>query len=68
LGKIVGANRVSLFGGKLHLLAAGEKEIMVAEQTLAQAGITVSARKKILPSLEDVFINRITQDQAEQAS
>jgi ABC-2 type transport system ATP-binding protein len=68
LAKILGANRVNLFGGKLHLLATDEEEIVVAEQTLAQAGIAVSARKKILPSLEDVFINRITQDQAEHAS
>lgn len=59
LAREFGANRASLFGGKLHLLAADDVQAAGAERVLADAGIEVHARRSILPSLEDVFINRV---------
>jgi ABC-2 type transport system ATP-binding protein len=59
LAREFGANRASLFGGKLHLLAADEAQAARAERVLAEAGIEVRALQSILPSLEDVFINRV---------
>jgi ABC-2 type transport system ATP-binding protein len=64
LAKVLGANHVSLFGGKLHLLTDGEAEIAQAEQALARAGIAVIAQKSIAPSLEDVFINQVAAEPA----
>ena len=58
---------MSLFGGKLHVWTATESEITLAETTLAQAGIAVSAQTRILPSLEDVFINQVAAQQGTTA-
>ncbi len=63
LAGVLGANRVSLFGGKLHLSVASEGDIAPVEQALARAGIAVSAKKRIVPSLEDVFINQVATRQ-----
>lgn len=64
---VVGADRVSLFGGKLHVWTATEREIALAETTLARLGIAVSAQTRILPSLEDVFINQVAAQQGTTA-
>jgi len=64
LAEVLGPNRVSLFGGKLHLWTAGEEDIAVAEKALARKGIEISAQKRIVPSLEDVFITQVAAGQA----
>jgi ABC-2 type transport system ATP-binding protein len=68
LARSVGANRVSLFGGKLHLLAADDREIALVLEALAAAGFAVRAQKRIVPSLEDVFINQVATRQVEHES
>lgn len=54
-----GANRVSLFGGRLHLYVDSEQDITSAEERLRDAGIMVSGHRPIAPSLEDVFISKV---------
>lgn len=60
----LGWNRISLFGGKLHLYAGDEAEAAQARGILQQAGIAVLAEKAITPTLEDVFIYQVTQETA----
>jgi ABC-2 type transport system ATP-binding protein len=57
----LGADRVTLFGGRLHLYARDDAEVEAAQRWLAQADITVSATRRIVPSLEDVFISEVTR-------
>lgn len=64
LARVLDGKRVSLFGGKLHVLAAGEEEIASVGQALARAGIAVVSQRTIVPSLEDVFINQVALHQA----
>jgi ABC-2 type transport system ATP-binding protein len=59
LARVLGAARVSLFGGKLHLLADDAAQLAAAERALAEAGHPPRARRAIAPSLEDVFIARL---------
>ena len=63
----LGWNRISLFGGKLHLYAGDEAEAEQARAILQQAGIAVLAEKAITPTLEDVFIYQVTQEPEEEA-
>jgi ABC-2 type transport system ATP-binding protein len=65
LSKAFDAARVSLFGGKLHVLAENTEEVALAARTLAKAGIAARAQKRIVPSLEDVFINQVAREGAE---
>ncbi len=62
LARLLGPDRANLFGGKLHVLAAGEEEARSIEQALARAGVPLLSRKTIVPSLEDVFINRVAKE------
>lgn len=62
-GKL-GWNRISLFGGKLHLYAGDEAEAGQARMILQQASIVLLAEKAITPTLEDVFIYQVTQETA----
>lgn len=64
----LGSNHISLFGGKLHLYAADATEAEQARDTLRQAGIALIAEKRILPTLEDVFIHRITGSAESEAA
>jgi len=64
----LGSNRVSLFGGMLHLYSEEAAEAERARAILQQAGIAVLAEKIIAPTLEDVFIHRVTRDDAEAAA
>lgn len=64
----LGSNRVSLFGGMLHLYAEDAVEAEQARAILQQAGIAVLAEKVIAPTLEDVFIHQVTRDDAEAAA
>jgi len=61
----LGWNRISLFGGMLHLYAGDQAEAERAKVILQQAGITVLAEKAITPTLEDVFIQQVTRNEEE---
>jgi len=47
----------------LHLYAGDASEAEQAKRILQQAGIAVLAEKAITPTLEDVFIHQVTQDE-----
>ncbi|MBN8765700.1 MAG: ABC transporter ATP-binding protein [Thiobacillus sp.] len=64
LAAALGWNRVSLFGGMLHVYAADTAEAEAARRVLNEAGIAVHAEKIITPSLEDVFIREVGEDAA----
>jgi ABC-2 type transport system ATP-binding protein len=59
LAEYLGADRATLFGGKLRLLASDEKERVRVDEVLARAGLASRAGERIAPSLEDVFINEV---------
>ncbi len=59
-----GAQRVSLFGGTLHVHADDDADAEAALRILAQAGFVVQAKRLITPSLEDVFIRYVGEDEA----
>jgi ABC-2 type transport system ATP-binding protein len=56
-----GADRVQLFGDRLHVRVTRESEFEQVERALRAAGIAVEAWRRIVPSLEDVFIDRLSQ-------
>jgi ABC-2 type transport system ATP-binding protein len=60
LAQRLGADRASLFGGKLRLLAADDDERARADRALLETGMVVSPGQRIVPSLEDVFINQVS--------
>ncbi len=60
-----GGQRVSLFGGTLHVHADDDADAEVALRILAQAGFVVHSKKLITPSLEDVFIRYVGEDEAQ---
>ena len=54
--------RAAVFGDRLHLLvAAAERNAPAVTRALEEAGFPVLASEVIAPSLEDVFIERITE-------
>ncbi len=59
-----GGQRVSLFGGTLHVHADDDADAEIALRILAQAGFAVHSKKLITPSLEDVFIRYVGEDEA----
>ena len=61
----LGSGRVSMFGGMLHLYTGDAAEVEQVRAILQEAGIVVRAEKTITPTLEDVFIYQVTQDDAE---
>lgn len=63
LAEVLGASQVSLFGGKLHVWTQSEADVAKAWKVLARKGIAVSAQKRIVPSLEDVFITQVAAGQ-----
>jgi len=60
-----GGQRVSLFGGTLHVHADDDADAETALRILAQAGFAVHSKKRIVPSLEDVFIRYVGEDEAQ---
>jgi ABC-2 type transport system ATP-binding protein len=52
----LGADRVQLFGDRLHVHAGREADVAPLERQLRAAGLEVSSLRTITPSLEDVFI------------
>jgi ABC-2 type transport system ATP-binding protein len=55
-----GDERVQLFGDRVHLRIDRAPEAAAAAQGLSQDGITVASVRAIAPTLEDVFIERLT--------
>ena len=58
----LGQRRVSLFGGRVHLAIEHEGELAWARAALAAAGLEMKASRRIVPSLEDVFIHAVSAD------
>ena len=54
-----GADRVQLFGERLHVKADAASDGAALEQALAAAGLEVEGWRVIPPSLEDVYIDRL---------
>ncbi len=53
------AVQVSLYGGRLHVFAEDVSEIDRAVTVLAEAGIEGATWRRIMPTLEDVFIHTV---------
>jgi ABC-2 type transport system ATP-binding protein len=52
--------RVTMFGNWLHVtVASAERDSPALEATLHQAGLEIEAIRRITPSMEDVFIERL---------
>jgi len=68
LDKLEGVSDVAVFGGGLHVTVADpQKSIPEIWSALGQAGITVSALEQIQPSMEDVFVAMIEQEDRKAA-
>jgi drug efflux transport system ATP-binding protein len=61
LRRALGADRVQLFGDRLHVWSEDEREAPVVRQHLEGAGLAVTSLRRILPTLEDVFIERLAE-------
>ncbi len=62
LEKIAGVRHAALFGAGLHVVAENAaRAIPAIEDTLAGLGITPRGMETILPSLEDVFVSLIEE-------
>jgi ABC-2 type transport system ATP-binding protein len=59
LAASAGADRVQLFGDRLHLRADREPAAGEIEEVLAAAGVATMSVRRIVPTLEDVFIERL---------
>jgi ABC-2 type transport system ATP-binding protein len=52
--------RVTMFGNWLHItVASAERDARALESTLRHAGLEIEAIRRITPSMEDVFIERL---------
>ena len=68
LEKLPGVSDVAVFGGGLHVTVPDA--VQAAPQiraALEQGGVTVTALEKIEPSMEDVFVARIEQEERRAA-
>jgi ABC-2 type transport system ATP-binding protein len=57
----VGADRVQLFGDRLHVRAAAEADAARVQAALAWAGHPDVSIRRVVPGLEDVFIDLLGQ-------
>ncbi len=62
---VAGVRRVALFGTVVHLQLSGSGDRRGVEDALARAGVAPVELRPILPSLEDVFIERVAEAEAE---
>ena len=68
LEKLPGLRDIAVFGGGLHVTASdGERSMPQIRAALQQAGITVSVLEPIEPSMEDVFVAMIEQEERKAA-
>lgn len=63
----LGSQRVSLFGGHLHLFADDPGTLATARSALSRAGIALRAARPIPASLEDVFIRELALADRDEA-
>ena len=63
-----GADRVQLFGERLHVKAGDAAEGAALEQALGAAGLAVEGWRVIPPSLEDVYIDRLAELRPDHAA
>jgi L-lactate utilization protein LutB len=54
-----------LFGERLHVTVATEDELRALVTRLTAVDVAVAGSRRIVPSLEDVFIDRITRARAD---
>ena len=59
LRPVLGDDAVQLFGDRLHVLVPSMNHESKVAEVLATAGCAVTNMRRILPSLEDVFIERL---------
>ncbi|MCW8919623.1 MAG: ABC transporter ATP-binding protein [Gammaproteobacteria bacterium] len=64
LAERLGQQRVGLFGGRVHLATDDEGQLQQALAWLAEAGIVVHGARRIVPSMEDVFIQAVSRGDA----
>jgi ABC-2 type transport system ATP-binding protein len=64
----LGPDRVQLFGDRLHVWADREDEVADVERVLEQHGCAVTGLRRIVPTLEDVFIERVARASRESAA
>ncbi len=68
LATIPGLSDVAVFGGGLHITSAdGERASPQIRSALEQAGIAVTVLEPIEPSMEDVFVAMIEQEERKAA-
>jgi ABC-2 type transport system ATP-binding protein len=61
-----GVKSSGIFGARIHVvLEDGEKTMAGVERTLQRHGIEIDSRKKISPSIEDVFIATVNTEEKE---
>ncbi len=64
LRSTLGADRVQLFGDRLHVRVKGEGDGTALRDTLRAKQIDVASVRAILPTLEDVFIEQLAHEGA----
>ena len=60
----LGAEQVQLFGDRLHVRVNDEADSHGIEQALAKSDVTLSNLRRIVPTLEDVFIELVTPSES----
>ncbi len=68
LRPVLGDDAVQLFGDRLHVHVAAESDATRVQQVLTAAGCEVAHLRRILPSLEDVFIERLAVSRRDEGS
>jgi ABC-2 type transport system ATP-binding protein len=61
MGEMFSRDRIQMFGDRLHILVESSTEhSKMAQEKLSNAGISVRSFRTVQPSLEDVFISRVS--------
>jgi ABC-2 type transport system ATP-binding protein len=61
LRQAFGPDRVQLFGDRVHVWTEQESDVAAIRQSLDRGGLSVTSLRRILPTLEDVFIERLAE-------
>jgi hypothetical protein len=64
----LGGDRVQLFGDRLHARVTHEREGADLKGMLERGGAGVSSVRAIVPTLEDVFIERLAEQRAHKGA
>ncbi|MFN8179627.1 MAG: ABC transporter ATP-binding protein [bacterium] len=59
--RVAGVRHATVFGDRIHVTLSGADVAPQLEAALTQAGVAPLASRVIEPSLEDAFVNRITE-------